>query len=88
MQKSTFVIFILAVVASLPDLSTPVKAAMNIPGAPQYGGGSSGGGRNCGFSTLEQCRVTISGIGGFCAPNVFYPGSVSDTSQSKRKRQY
>jgi hypothetical protein len=47
-----------------------------------------GGGRNCGFSTLEQRRATVSGIGGFCEPNLIYPGSASDTSQSKRKPQH
>ena len=45
------------------------------------------GRRNCGFSTLEQCRATVSGIGGFCEPNLFYPGSASDTSQTKRKKR-
>ena len=32
------------------------------------------GGTNCYFLTLEQCRATVSGIGGFCAPNTFYDG--------------
>jgi hypothetical protein len=27
---------------------------------------------NCGFLTLEQCRASVSGIGGFCVPNQFY----------------
>ena len=35
-------------------------------------GGRGGGGTNCGFLTIEQCRATVSGIGGFCAPNQFY----------------
>ena len=34
--------------------------------------GEGGGGTNCGFLSLEQCRVTVSGIGGFCGPNQFY----------------
>lgn len=34
--------------------------------------GEGGGGTNCGFLTLEQCRATVSGIGGFCGPNQFY----------------
>jgi hypothetical protein len=38
------------------------------------GGGESGGGTNCYFITLEQCRATISGMGGFCEPNQFYDG--------------
>jgi Protein of unknown function (DUF3551) len=32
------------------------------------------GGSNCGFVTLEQCRATVSGIGGFCSANQFYTG--------------
>ena len=27
---------------------------------------------NCGFDTLEQCKWTISGAGGYCAENGFY----------------
>jgi len=41
-------------------------------------GGRGDGGTNCGFLTIEQCRATVSGIGGFCTPNQFYnprPGS-------------
>jgi hypothetical protein len=30
------------------------------------------GGTNCGFHTYEQCRVNISGIGGYCDRNPFY----------------
>ena len=31
-----------------------------------------GGESNCGFLTIDQCRATISGMGGFCEPNQFY----------------
>jgi hypothetical protein len=34
-----------------------------------------GGATNCGFVTLEQCRATVSGIGGFCRLNGFYTGN-------------
>jgi hypothetical protein len=27
---------------------------------------------NCGFLTLQQCRASVSGIGGMCVPNQFY----------------
>jgi hypothetical protein len=30
------------------------------------------GATNCGFTTLEQCRATISGVGGTCQPNPNY----------------
>src|SRR5262249_4847644 len=37
--------------------------------------GKLGGASNCGFLTIEQCRATVRGIGGFCMPNQFYnPG--------------
>ncbi len=90
MQRSVLAFFILAAVAfaSLPVFVTPVRAAIEYPWCAQYGGGEMGGGRNCGFSTLEQRRATVSGIGGFCEPNLIYPGSASDTSENKRKRQH
>ena len=37
---------------------------------------------NCGFVTIEQCRATVSGIGGFCKPNQFYTGP--DKTPAKR----
>jgi hypothetical protein len=41
-----------------------------------YGGGRNGiGATNCGFVTLEQCRETILGMGGFCNENPAYQGS-------------
>jgi hypothetical protein len=36
--------------------------------------GKMGGGSNCGFVTLAQCRATAQGMGGFCEPNQFYTG--------------
>jgi len=40
----------------------------------EYGGGGLGGGRNCYFITLEQCRAAVSGVGGSCNINPFYDG--------------
>ncbi len=85
MQKSALAFFILAAITSIS--ATPAGAEIEYPWCAQYGGGAMGGGRNCGFSTIEQCRATVSGIGGFCEPNPFYPGSASDTSQRKRKKR-
>jgi hypothetical protein len=86
MQKSALVFFILAAIASMSAI--PARAAIEYPWCAQYGGGKGGGGRNCGFVSYEQCMETSRGMGGFCEPNLFYPGSASDTSQSKRKRQH
>ena len=77
----------IAAIALLLAIATPTRAAIEYPWCAQYSG-RDGGGRNCGFSTIEQCRATVSGMGGFCEPNLFYPGSASDTSQSKRKRRH
>jgi hypothetical protein len=57
-------------------LLAPVRpaGAIEYPWCAQYTGGEMGGGRNCGFETLEQCRATVSGIGGDCQPNLFYTG--------------
>ena len=77
----------IAIIASLPALATPARAAIEYPWCAQYSG-DDGGGRNCGFTTLEQCRATISGMGGSCERNPFYPGSASGISQRKLKRQH
>ena len=48
----------------------------------EYGGGR-GGGRNCYFVTLEQCRWTISGNGGMCTPNPFYDRARQPTDRGR-----
>lgn len=40
-----------------------------------------GGGMNCGFATLEQCRATVFGIGGFCEPNTQYQPPLGSAAQ-------
>ena len=68
-----------------PALLAPSAARANIeyPWCAVYGG-DMGGASNCGFSTIEQCRLTVSGIGGSCEPNQFY--HPPKTSVRKRKR--
>ena len=44
------------------------------------------GGTNCGFTTIEQCRATVSGIGGFCQPNSFYTGPDKTSAQRAPKQ--
>jgi hypothetical protein len=50
----------------------PAEAATEYPWCAQYGRWG-GGGRNCGFTSYRQCMATVSGIGGFCVRNEFYP---------------
>jgi hypothetical protein len=66
----------LGILVAVTALSAPAQA-QNYPWCAIYGGGSAGGGRNCGFTTFEQCQATISGIGGTCQQNTTYqpPGA-------------
>jgi Protein of unknown function (DUF3551) len=70
-MKYASAFFILATAAF--SAATPAQA-IEYPWCAQYGG--KGGGRNCGFTTIAQCRATITGMGGFCEPNLFYPDSI------------
>jgi len=67
-------------------LLAPSQARANIeyPWCAVYGG-MGGGASNCGFTTLEQCRATVSGIGGSCEPNQFY--RPPQPAARKRKRE-
>ncbi|MET0671378.1 MAG: DUF3551 domain-containing protein [Xanthobacteraceae bacterium] len=60
-------------------LSTFVGAAPQPAQADPYRwcaeyGGRGGGGRNCYFLTINQCRAAVSGVGGTCTPNPFFTG--------------
>jgi Protein of unknown function (DUF3551) len=59
------------------------------PWCAEYSDGDSGlGGTNCGFLTLEQCRATVSGIGGFCVRNQFYNPGRPVTRTKKQRPNY
>ncbi|HEY0569485.1 MAG TPA: DUF3551 domain-containing protein [Xanthobacteraceae bacterium] len=46
------------------------------------------GGTNCGFYTYEQCRVNVSGIGGFCEVNAFEAYPSYPYREPRRQRYY
>jgi len=81
----------IAAIASLPVLATTERAGSEYLWCAQYGGGEMGGGRNCGFSTVEQCLATVSSIGGFCAPsrcsNLYPAGSKNPSGHSHAEIQ-
>lgn len=66
------VVFALGLATLVLGAGSAPAQAQNYPWCAQYGGGTFGGPRNCGFSTFEQCLADISGIGGFCEPNNTY----------------
>ena len=54
-------------------------------------GGNVGHGSSCYFTTLEQCRASIAGGGGFCQENGLYDGkpvtTPEDAVRPARKRK-
>jgi hypothetical protein len=48
----------------------------------------SHGGANCGFYSFEQCRATVSGIGGFCQPNTFSGYGAASEPRRRYRRDY
>ncbi len=85
MTRLSSTLFAAIVLASLTALARPA-AAIEYPWCAQYSG-EDGGGRNCGFSTLDQCMATVSGIGGDCVRNLFYEGAVERRADPERKRK-
>jgi len=77
----------LLAILAIAAMAVPAKqaAAIEYPWCAQYGGRGGGGGRNCGFVTLEQCRATISGIGGWCEPNQLYNGPTERRAKKASK---
>jgi Protein of unknown function (DUF3551) len=61
--------------------STVIRDTAQMPRLADDGGG----GRNCGFMTLEQCRAALAGAGGTCEPNPFYRGP--EPAPSRRPRR-
>jgi Protein of unknown function (DUF3551) len=72
-MKTVFVT--LGLVASAAAFATPARADAH-PWCAQYGGHNIAS-TNCGFASFEQCRATISGVGGSCYPNPRYQPSSS-----------
>ena len=57
-------------IATLTTFVDGSAKAAEYPWCAQYDG--NGAGRNCGFTSFNQCMATVRGIGGFCERNEFY----------------
>jgi hypothetical protein len=62
-------LLVLGISAGIVGFGNLAKA-QNYPWCLIYGTGF--GGKNCGFTTFQQCQATVSGIGGFCMQNNTY----------------
>jgi hypothetical protein len=61
----------LLVASALVSAPKPAAAEIIYPWCAIYSERTVGA-TNCGFSTLAQCRATISGVGGWCVENPEY----------------
>jgi hypothetical protein len=50
--------------------------------------GGRNGYENCGYSTLEQCRASVSGVGGYCGINPRYAQRPYDDDDRAPPRRY
>ena len=66
----------LAAAATLAMLAAGAAQAREYPWCAHYGNSDSSA-TNCGFSTIEQCRAAISGVGGYCQTNPRYVPSAA-----------
>lgn len=64
-----------------------ISSAIEYPWCAQYGR-VGGFGRNCGFSTLQQCMATVSGIGGYCESNGRYTGPRRPARRTDKRDAY
>jgi hypothetical protein len=52
----------------------------------QYGGYGGGGVESCYYLTLEQCRASVSGLGGWCQESPWYDGRPVSTDSAPQRR--
>ena len=45
-----------------------------------------GGGLSCYYRSLEECRVSMSGVGGICSSNPWYTGPPAATAGKPKRR--
>jgi Protein of unknown function (DUF3551) len=51
---------------------------------PYCASGAWGGGGGCSYSTLDQCRASISGVGGSCVTNPRYAPNPNAATRTRR----
>ena len=66
-----FLLALAAFVALTAISAQSARAEIEYPWCAYYGRRGTDA-TNCGFSTLQQCRATVSGIGGYCGRNPRY----------------
>ncbi len=77
----------IGLVAALLMTAGTARAAEPYAWCATYGGGKDGvSAIICGFDTLQQCRETVTGLGGWCQENPIYPERARKLVKHPRKR--
>jgi hypothetical protein len=85
MRRSIVALGALITIAGVFQAAAPAKAAIDYPFC-RTGPGDGGYSRRCDYSTLEQCLVTNSGVGGSCGANPFYNARANATYGGSTRR--
>lgn len=67
--------------------TTPARAEVEYPWCAIYLD-SWGTSENCGFYNYQQCRASVSGVGGYCRENLRIGNYVETAPVVKRKRRH
>jgi hypothetical protein len=71
---------------SLLAFGAPAEARSDAPWCAFLN--SSGGFDECLYYTIDQCRATVSGVGGYCYENRFYVPPPEPARPRKAKRRH
>jgi Protein of unknown function (DUF3551) len=63
----------------------PARAEVNYPYCAMTPGGYGTASGSCGFVSLEQCRQTVQGSGGWCQANPVYSVGSAPTADAPRR---
>jgi hypothetical protein len=69
-------------VTLIADATNNSASAVQYRWCAVYSGGDHGGSWNCYFETIEQCRATVSGVGGICVPSPFNDAGDARTDEN------
>jgi hypothetical protein len=73
-------LFVIATALLAETRAGNAQSAYSYPWCALYGGGTSGGAggaMSCYYTSWEQCRTTMSGIGGLCVESPYYHGQAT-----------
>ena len=82
-MRAALVITVLLIAGSIPQ---PASASDPYRWCAIHMGGDLGGTTSSYFHTEEQCRASVSGIGGFCRQNLSYTGPEAPPPRRQMRR--